>query len=75
MLKRAIAREVLRLLTHQIPIDDYNDLRPAREAKNITLTAVARSFDVWPTVISRLERGLYRNDPMADRYRQWLTAA
>jgi transposase len=75
MLKRAIAREMLRLLTNQIPIDDYNDLRPARQSKNITLTAVAKSFDVWPTIISRLERGLYRNDAMADRYRQWLTAA
>ena len=75
MLKRAIAREMLRLLTNQISIDDYNDLRPARQSKNITLTAVAKSFDVWPTIISRLERGLYRNDAMADRYRRWLTAA
>ena len=44
-------------------------------AKNITLTAVAKIFDVWPNIISRLERGLYRNDAMADQYREWLTAA
>jgi len=75
MLKRAIAREMLRLLTHQIPIDDYSDLRPARQTKNITVTAVAEIFDVWPTIISRLERGLYRNDVMAEQYREWLTAA
>jgi transposase len=75
MLKRAIAREMLRLLTCQIPIDDYSDLRPARQTKNITVTAVADVFDVWPTIISRLERGLYRNDVMAEQYREWLTAA
>ena len=44
MLKRAIAREMLRPLTNQIPIGDYNDLRPARQSKNITLTAVAQEL-------------------------------
>jgi len=71
MLKRAIAREMHRLLTHKIPIDDYSDLRPTRQTKNITVTAVAEIFDVWPTIISRLERGLYRNDAMAEQYREW----
>ena len=37
LLKRAIAREIFRLLTRPTPIDDYRDLRPARQAKNITL--------------------------------------
>jgi transposase len=46
MLKRAIAREVLRLLTNEVPVADYGDLRLARQAKNITLTAVAEIFDV-----------------------------
>jgi hypothetical protein len=41
LLKRAIAREVFRLLTRPTPIDDYSDLRPARQAKNITLATVA----------------------------------
>jgi hypothetical protein len=40
------------------------DLRPARQAKHITLTTV-----------SRLERGHQRNDTLANNYRQWLTAA
>lgn len=75
LLKRAIAREVFRLLTKPSAIDDYTDLRPARQAKNITLTAAAKHFGLWPNVISRLERGLQRDDALAANYRTWLTAA
>jgi transposase len=74
-LKRAIAREVFKLLTRQIAIPEYTDLRPARQAKNITVTAAANHFGVWPTVISRIERGLQRDDTFADTYRNWLEAA
>jgi transposase len=74
-LKRAIAREVYKLLTRQIAVPEYADLRPARQAKNITLTAAANHFGVWPTVISRVERGLQRDDTFADTYRNWLEAA
>jgi hypothetical protein len=72
LLKRAIAREMFRHLTAPCPIDDYSDLRPARQAQNITLTAAAAHFDVWPITISRLERGLKRDDNLAANYRQWL---
>src|SRR5262245_20371793 len=41
--------------------DDYSDLRPARQAKNITLTAVAAHFGVGSITLSRLERGQHRN--------------
>jgi transposase len=75
LLKRAIAREIYRLLTRQIPVPSYADLRPARQARNITLTAAARHFGVGPTLISRLERGQHRNDQLAENYRAWLTAA
>ena len=74
-LKRAIAREVFKLLTRQIAVPEYNDLRPARQSKNITVTAAANHFGVWPTVISRIERGLQRDDALADQYRSWLQAA
>jgi transposase len=74
-LKRAIAREIFKLLTRQIAVPDYADLRPARQAKNITVTAAANHFGVWPTVISRIERGLQRDDTFADTYRNWLKAA
>jgi transposase len=75
LLKRAIAREVFRLLTRPGPIDDYNDLRPARQAKKLTLAAVAHHFGVPIITISRLERGHQRNDTLASNYRQWLNAA
>jgi transposase len=74
-LKRAIAREVFKLLTRQIAVPEYRDLRPARQVKNITVTAAANHFGVWPTVISRIERGLQRDDAFADTYRNWLKAA
>ncbi len=75
LLKRAIAREVFRLLTQPCTVDDYSDLRPARQAKNITLSVVADHFGIWPNDISRLERGLKRDDTLAANYRSWLTAA
>lgn len=75
LLKRAIAREIFRLLTQPCAVEDYSDLRPARQAKNITLAAVADHFGVWPIDISRLERGLKRNDTLANTYRAWLAAA
>ncbi|BBZ55230.1 IS110 family RNA-guided transposase [Mycolicibacterium phocaicum] len=74
-LKRAIAREMFKLLTRQIDVPEYADLRPARQAKNITVTAAANHFGVWPTVISRIERGLQRDDAFADTYRNWLNVA
>jgi transposase len=74
-LKRAIAREVFKLLTRPTAIPDYADLRPARQARNVTLTAVAQHFGVWPTHISRIERGLQRDDDFADTYRTWLLTA
>ena len=75
LLKRAIAREVFRLLTRPTPVDDYSDLRPARQAKTMTLKTVATHFGVPLITVSRLERGLQRNDTLANNYRQWLTAA
>jgi transposase len=75
LLKRAIAREIFRLLTRPAPIDDYSDLRPARQAKNITLATVATYFGVPLITISRLERGHQRDDTLANNYRHWLTAA
>jgi Transposase IS116/IS110/IS902 family len=75
LLKRAIARELFRVLTRPAPIDDYSDLRPARQAKNLTLATVADHFGVPIITVSRLERGHQRNDTHANNYRQWLTAA
>jgi len=75
LLKRAIAPEIYRYLTRHVEVPDYADLRPARQAKNITLTTVADHFGVWPAVISCLERGQRRDDQLAQHYRTWLAAA
>ncbi|MET7520753.1 IS110 family transposase [Streptomyces sp. NPDC005480] len=75
LLKRAIAREVFRYLTTTVTVPEVADLRPTRQAKNITLTAAAQHFGVWPAVISCIERGTRRDDNLANTYRDWLTAA
>ena len=75
LLKRAVAREIFRHLSHPVAVPAVDDLRPARQAKNITLTTVANHFGVWPAVISEIERGTRRNDELAQAYREWLTAA
>lgn len=74
-LKRALAREVFKALVGRCDIPHYDDLRPARQAKNITLTQVAQHFEVWPTHISTIERGTRRDDTLAAAYREWLNAA
>ena len=45
-LKRAVAREVFRALTSRCEVPDYSDLRPARHAKNLTLSAAATHLGV-----------------------------
>jgi transposase len=47
--KRAIAREMFKHLTAPCPIHDYSDLRPTRQAKNITPTAAANHHSSQPT--------------------------
>ena len=74
-LKRAVAREIYRALAGRCEVPDYSDLRPARRAKNITLTAVATQLGVWPARVGELELGRRRDDHFAERYRQWLNAA
>lgn len=73
-LKRAVAREVFRSLTGQCTVPDYTDLRPARRAKNLTLTAAAAHLGVWPARIGELKLGRRPNDQLAAAYRDWLNA-
>jgi transposase len=74
-LKRAIAREIFTLLTTPATVPDISDLRTTRQAKNITITAAANHFGIWPAAISGIERGTRRNDDLAHAYREWLRAA
>jgi hypothetical protein len=71
-LKRRRTRD-LQALTGNCTIPDYSDLRPARRAKNLTLTAAAEHLAVWPPRIGEHELGRRPNDDLANRYREWLT--
>jgi transposase len=75
LLKRAIAREVFKSLTRGLAAPDLHDLRPSRQAKNITLTAAARALGTYPSKLHRTETGSYPDYELADRYRKWLKAA
>ena len=75
MLKRAIAREIFKSLTQGQAAPLLADLRPARQAKNITITAAATALDTYPSKLSRTERGTYPDYDLAHRYREWLAAA
>lgn len=74
-LKRAVAREVFAALSGHCEVPQYSDLRPARRAKNITLTTVATALNVWPARVGELELGRRRDDDFAATYRAWLNAA
>lgn len=85
--RRRTKKEILRLLkrgsaarsTGYSPsparCPQWDDLRPAREAKGITLTTVAQHFGVWLATISTRERGLRRDDDLTTSYRAWFAAA
>lgn len=75
VLKRAIAREIYRYLTQHITVPELADLRPLRQSKNLTLTAAATAMDTYVTKIVRTENGTYPDHELAQRYRDWLTAA
>lgn len=74
-LKRAVAREIFQALIGNCVVPDYTDLRPARQAKNITVTSAARHMNVNPAMISHIELGNRRDDALATDYRNWLNAA
>lgn len=75
ILKRAIAREMFKQLTRPHEGLGIEDLRPARQAKNITLHAAARALGLDPMTISRTERGKFVTPEVVNRYRDWLHTA
>lgn len=74
-LKRAIAREIFKTLTQGRVVPDLADLRPTRQAKNITLTAAAKALGTYVNKIVRTELDTHPDYELAHRYRQWLQAA
>lgn len=75
ILKRAIAREMFKQLTRPHADLGISDLRPARQAKNITLHAAATALGLAPITISRTERGQFITPEIVTRYREWLATA
>ena len=55
LLKRALAREVFKSLTRGLAAPGLGDLRPARQAKNITLRTAAKAMDTYPSKLARIE--------------------
>lgn len=75
ILKRAIAREMFKQLSRPHHDLGVHDLRPTRQAKNITIHAAANALGMAPITISRTERGKFVTPEVVTRYRAWLAAA
>ena len=71
-LKRYVSREIYRQILNPVPAPDISDLRQKRKSLGLTVNAVAGELNQWPSIISRLERGILRNDDLATSYRKWL---
>lgn len=71
-LKRYVAREIYDQLLHPHPAPDAGTLRTSRTAKQLTLQQAADALHVWPTTLSRLERGLTHDNDFHHRYETWL---
>ena len=73
-LKRYVAREIYNQLLHPRPAPDAAALRKARATKGLTLQEAAVALSVWPTTLSRLERGLSHDSDVHHRYETWLNS-
>ena len=74
-LKRAIAREVFRVLINPNSRSDTHtvDLRALRQSRGLTLTAVANAIATWPSRISDIEHHRRPLPDLTKRYQEWLT--
>jgi transposase len=72
-LKRHIAREVFWLLQNPAYEEIGPHLRTTRTSARISLQTVSDDLGVWPTKISRIERGLEHGDEFIAIYQAWLT--
>jgi len=75
-LKRAIAREIYRVLTrpHATQAQATVDLTLLREARGLTLTDVAHALGTWPARISDIEKHRRPLPALRQRYETWLLA-
>jgi transposase len=75
ILKRAIAREVFKLLQEPNALAGIDDLRRLRREKNLPLRKVVEALGTCQIHVSRIERGLSYDHEFTKRYRTWLQAA
>ncbi|WP_222430629.1 hypothetical protein, partial [Nocardioides sp. J9] len=73
--KRAIAREVFKLLQAPTALADIEDLRRVRREKNLPLRVVVEALGTCQAHVSRIERGVAFDRDFTQRYRTWLQAA
>ncbi len=71
-LKRHIAREVFFLLQNPAYEEVGPQLRTTRTSAHISLQTVSDDLSVWPTKISRIERGLDHDNEFVAIYQAWL---
>lgn len=72
-LKRAIAREVYHLITNPPQPLDTTELRPLREAADLTLAQAADALKCSISTLSTIERGHSSNRQTITTYRDYLT--
>ncbi len=73
-LKRYVAREVHRALTHPLELAPRGaELRRLRTAASLPLRIVAEQFNIPIPRLSRIERGLIREPDLQTRIHAWLT--
>lgn len=75
ILKRAIAREIYKLLCRPNSAASIEDLRQTRREKNLPLRTVVEALGTCQIHVSRIERGLTHDREFTERYRAWLLAA
>jgi transposase len=71
-LKRYVAREIYAQIFHPTPAPDGGLLRVNRQKKHITLQTAANALKTNANALSRLERGLARDDDLYQCYETWL---
>jgi len=75
-LKRAIAREIYKILTQpQATKPAMPDLKTQRETKNFTVSQAAQALKTWPARISDIEHNRRPLPHLTHRYQQWLQTA
>lgn len=72
ILKIYIARQIYWLLINPPPTHTGEHLRSLRNALGLSLAEVAPQLGIWPDKLSRLERGTYRSNELANHYHHWL---